>query len=227
MPIRMLDYQTRLAMIYRDRPTYSVVWYVGGVGARDEGQHERTDLERHTYLAWRYRVIRLWQLDGEALLALQRPALLALIGQTRLRDPKPILTQAVRQIIASTSGERQAQLLAEFLLLCTDKEISAMAEQIIRYDRYGIPESPLISKWREEGRIEGKEEGRIEGKEEGREEGQLQLLLRLLTQRYGPLSATLTAQVKALTSAQVLDLAAALFDFTSRDDLEAWLVQHG
>ncbi|PDW01989.1 DUF4351 domain-containing protein [Candidatus Viridilinea mediisalina] len=197
----------------RDHPTYSVVWYVGRVGAHDEGQHERTDLERHTYLAWRYRVIRLWQLDGEALLALQRPALLALIGQTHLRDPKPILTQAVRQIIASTSGERQAQLLAEFLLLCTDKEISAMAEQIIRYDRYGIPESPLISKWREEGRIEGKEEERQA------------LLLRLLTHRYGSLSAEVTAQIQALTAAQMLDLVDALLDFNSRDDLDQWLAQ--
>ncbi|RRR72431.1 MAG: hypothetical protein EI684_10130, partial [Candidatus Viridilinea halotolerans] len=100
MPIRMLDYQTRLAVIYPKLPVYSVVWYVGsGVGARDEGMHERADLDDQTYLAWRYRVIRLWQLDGAALLALNRPALLALIGQTRLCDPKPILSQAVRQIM--------------------------------------------------------------------------------------------------------------------------------
>ncbi|WP_165774734.1 DUF4351 domain-containing protein [Candidatus Viridilinea mediisalina] len=86
---------------------------------------------------------------------------------------------------------------------------------VIRNDRYGIPESPLISKWREEGRLEGKEEG------------QLQLVLRLLTHRYGPLGAVLTADIEALTAAQVLDLAAALLDFTSRDDLEQWLLQHG
>ncbi|WP_133117013.1 hypothetical protein, partial [Candidatus Viridilinea mediisalina] len=64
--------------------------------------------------------------------------------------------------MTQTSGERQEQLLTEFLLLCTDKELAAMAEQIIRYDRYGIPESPLISKWREEGVAEGIEKGHLE-----------------------------------------------------------------
>ncbi|MFV9507915.1 MAG: hypothetical protein AB4911_25485 [Oscillochloridaceae bacterium umkhey_bin13] len=34
MPLRMLDYQTRLAMIYRDLPITSVVWYLGEAGAR-------------------------------------------------------------------------------------------------------------------------------------------------------------------------------------------------
>ncbi|RRR73718.1 MAG: DUF4351 domain-containing protein, partial [Candidatus Viridilinea halotolerans] len=212
MPIRMLDYQTRLTATYPNMPVTSVVWYVGGAGVGDTGEHQRINLAGHTYLAWHYHVIHLWQLDGEDLLALNRPALLALIGQTRLRDPKPMLTQAVRQIMERTSGERQEQLLAEFLLLCTDKELAAMAEQIIRYDRYGIPESPLISKWKEEGRVEG----RVEGKAEGIEEGQVRLLLRLLTHRWGPLSAELIAQVQALTAIQMLDLAEALLDFTGR-----------
>ncbi|RRR71865.1 MAG: DUF4351 domain-containing protein [Candidatus Viridilinea halotolerans] len=245
MPLRMLDYQTRLAATYPNMPVHSVVWYVGGAGVRDKGAHQRTNLAGQIYLAWSYHVIHFDQLDGEALLALNRPALLALIGQTRLRDPKPILTQAVRQIMAHTSGERQEQILAELLLLCTDKELAAMAEQIIRYDRYGIPESPLISKWKEEGRVEGIEEGMEKGiekgiekgmekgmekgiekgMEKGIEKGHLELLLRLLTHRCGPLSAELTAQVQALTSIQMLELADALLDFAGRADLEQWLAQ--
>ncbi|RRR68282.1 MAG: DUF4351 domain-containing protein [Candidatus Viridilinea halotolerans] len=217
MPLRMLDYQARLTTTYRNMPVHSVVWYVGKAGARDKGVHKRINLANDVYLTWKYHVIHLWKLNGEDLLALNRPALLALIGQTRLRDPKPTLTQAVRQIVERTSGERQEHLLAEFLLLCTDKELAAMAEQIIRYDRYGIPESPLISKW--------KEEGRVEGRVEGKEEGHLELLLRILARRCGPLSDTLAAQVQALTAIQMLDLADALLDFTGRDDLEQWLAQ--
>ncbi|WP_124682040.1 DUF4351 domain-containing protein [Candidatus Viridilinea mediisalina] len=223
MPLRMLDYQTRLTTTYRNMPVYSVVWYVGGAGARDTGAHQCTNLAGQTYLAWHYQVIHLWQLDGEALLRLNRPALLALIGQTRLRDPQPILTQAIHQIMTQTSGERQEQLLTEFLLLCTDKELAAMAEQIIRYDRYGIPESPLISKWKEEGRAEGVEEGI----EKGIEKGHLELLLRQLVRRCGPLSEPLTRQIQALPATQMLDLAEALLDFTGRDDLEQWLAQRG
>ncbi|PDW02425.1 hypothetical protein CJ255_13965 [Candidatus Viridilinea mediisalina] len=37
MPLRMLDYQTRLTTTYRNMPVHSVVWYVGGVGARAVG----------------------------------------------------------------------------------------------------------------------------------------------------------------------------------------------
>ncbi|RRR75612.1 MAG: DUF4351 domain-containing protein [Candidatus Viridilinea halotolerans] len=90
-----------------------------------------------------------------------------------------------------------------------------MAEQIIRYDHYGIPESPLISKWKEEGRVEGIEKGHLE------------LLLRQLVRRCGPLSDTLTAQVQALTAIQMLDLAEALLDFAGHDDLKQWLAQRG
>ncbi|WP_124681949.1 DUF4351 domain-containing protein [Candidatus Viridilinea mediisalina] len=167
----------------------------------------KTPRTGEVYLTWRYQVIHLWQLDGEALLALNRPALAALIGQTRLRDPQPVLRQAVRQIVTGTHGQLQELLLIEFLTLCTDEEIAAMAEQIVQYDSYGMEESPLIRKWREE--------------------GQLTLLLRQLTHRYGPLSAEVTAQVEALSTMQVLDLAEALLDFTSHDEFTQWLGEHG
>ncbi|NCC34137.1 MAG: hypothetical protein EOM24_19310, partial [Chloroflexia bacterium] len=54
MPTRMLDYQTRLALIYRDLPITSVVWYLGGAGARDAGSHERVNHTGQPALAWRY-----------------------------------------------------------------------------------------------------------------------------------------------------------------------------
>ncbi|RRR71122.1 MAG: DUF4351 domain-containing protein [Candidatus Viridilinea halotolerans] len=70
-----------------------------------------------------------------------------------------------------------------------------------------MEEPPIIRMWREEGRVEG----------------QLKLLLRLLNRRYGALSTEMTAQVAALSAPQMLDLAEALLDFTSRDALEQWL----
>jgi predicted transposase YdaD len=211
MPIRMLEYQIRLAATYPNMPFTSVVWYVGKAGEGDTGAHQRTNIAGQTCLTWQYQVIHLWELDGEALLALNRPTLAALIGQTRLRDPAPALRQAVRQIVTGTRGELQELLLLEFLTLCTDKEVAAMAEQIVQYDSYGMEESPFIRKWKDEGRVEG------------RVKGQLALLLRQLTRRYGPLPVELTAQAQALTATQMLDLADALLDFTSRDALAQWL----
>ncbi|PDW00643.1 hypothetical protein CJ255_20435 [Candidatus Viridilinea mediisalina] len=107
-------------------------------------------------------VIHLWRLDGEALLALNRPALAALIGQTRLRNPEPTLRQAVEQIVTGTSGELQRLLLIEFLTLCTDKEVAAMAEQIVQYDSYGDE----LERWMEEQKNRGTGELRNWGTEE-------------------------------------------------------------
>jgi hypothetical protein len=92
---------------------------------------------------------------------------------------------------------------------CTDKEIAAMAEQIITRD-YGLPETPMMRKLRDQ----------------GREQERLELLLRQLTRRCGPLSAETTAQVQQLDSTQLLELADALLDFTSASDLEQWLTTH-
>jgi predicted transposase YdaD len=95
-----------------------------------------------------------------------------------------------------------------------------MAEQIITRD-YGLPETPMMRKLREEGR----EEGRKEGREEGREEGHLAVVLRLLTRRCGPLRADVTAQVQQLAPPELLDLAEALLDFSSAEDLTHWLAR--
>jgi predicted transposase YdaD len=113
-----------------------------------------------------------------------------------------------------------------------------MAEQIITRD-YGLPETPMMRKLREQGREEGRvagreegrEEGRVAGREEGREDGReaerIALLLRQLARRCGPLSAATTTRVQHLDAVRLLDLADALLDFSSVDDLEAWLTTHG
>ena len=88
-----------------------------------------------------------------------------------------------------------------------------MAEQIIMRD-YGLPETPIMRKLREQ------------GYQEGREEGQLELLLRQLARRCGPLADNTTTRIRQLNVARLLDLADALLDFTGADDLEQWLTTH-
>jgi predicted transposase/invertase (TIGR01784 family) len=60
-------------------------------------------------------------------------------------------------------------------------------------------------------------------KEEGREEGQRSLILRQLTRRVGELPQAVRSQVEALSLEQLEDLGEALLDFTSLDDVRAWL----
>jgi hypothetical protein len=67
MQWRMLEYMPRLASTYR-LDLESVVLYIGrGAGADDTGLYEVHGLDGTPVLAWRYRVIRLWQMPAEAL----------------------------------------------------------------------------------------------------------------------------------------------------------------
>jgi hypothetical protein len=63
-------------------------------------------------------------------------------------------------------------------------------------------------------------------KEEGRKEEALALTRRLLTRRFGALAPEVDARIGALSLGQVETLAEDLLDFTSPDDLRAWLDIH-
>ena len=62
-----------------------------------------------------------------------------------------------------------------------------------------------------------------QGLQQGRSEERADLSLRQLTRKVGPLPDDVTAQIRALTSEQLLALAESLLDFTTPDDLTAWL----
>ena len=97
MPWRMLDYLSRLAQ-QEPGDLCSTVFYVGdGAGAGDPGEHQVRCPTGGATLAWHYQVIRLWQMRAEELLALDRPALLTLIGQTRIENPA-VVPQAIEAI---------------------------------------------------------------------------------------------------------------------------------
>jgi len=67
------------------------------------------------------------------------------------------------------------------------------------------------------------QEGQQEGRQEGRQEGEANLLLRLLTKRYGMLSPSQEQQIRSLDVEQLESLGEALLDFTNKSDLDTWL----
>ena len=70
---------------------------------------------------------------------------------------------------------------------------------------------------------EGREEGLEKGREEGRRREASTLALRQLERRCGSLDAPTTARIEALSLWQLEELALALLDFRSAQDLQAWL----
>jgi predicted transposase YdaD len=185
---RMLDYMARLACAHR-LDLWSVVFYVGsGAGVNDTGQAQVNGPDGTPTLSWRYQVIRLWQVPAEELLRRGQPALLALVGQTRMTRPEVMLPQVVARLRQVPDAERRGRLLTALLALLPDEEMVEMVEQLIDSDDL-LLDTPFLRRIRTE--------GREEGREEGRRQGEAEVLVRLLTQRFGTLSAEVHARINA------------------------------
>jgi predicted transposase YdaD len=61
------------------------------------------------------------------------------------------------------------------------------------------------------------------GLEQGREEATLNLVIRLLTKRFGEISQEKRSSISTLSLPVLEDLSEALLDFTSLTDLQTWL----
>ena len=154
MPWRMLEHTARLGYIYR-LPLYSVVFYVGqGAGVDDTGDHQIDGLADIPTLSWQYQVIRLWQIQAEELVAVDRPVLLALVGQTHIERPEVILSAVVTRLRRVSDAEMRGRLLTAFIALLLDEEMLAMTERLLEDDTL-LLDTPFLSRIREEGRMEG------------------------------------------------------------------------
>ena len=75
----------------------------------------------------------------------------------------------------------------------------------------------------QEAKQEGKQEGRQEGKQEGKQEGEVQLLVRQLSKRFGPIGDRRIQMINNLDLGQLDELGEALLDFTDPMELDSWL----
>jgi predicted transposase YdaD len=198
MPWRMLDYLGKIAereLDYRHLarvPLCAAVLYVGdGAGVHDTGDYRIGCADGGLTLAWRYRVIRLWQMRAEELLALGRPALLTLIGQTRIEEPARVVPQAVAAIGQVADDEERAGLFAAFTSLLRDEEVIEMAERLMEaMDRGLLMDTPFLRRIRTESEARGETRGEAKGRTEGRTEGRIeelrQIILDVLATRLEP-----------------------------------------
>ena len=70
-----------------------------------------------------------------------------------------------------------------------------------------------------------KAEGREEGLVKGRSQEAINLILRLLTKRFGVISVSLRSRISGLPLAVLEDLSEAILDFGSLADLQVWLAE--
>ena len=70
------------------------------------------------------------------------------------------------------------------------------------------------------------QEGQQAGQQAGRQAGETDLVLRMLTKRYGLLSLAQQEQIRSLNIEQLESLGESLLDFTEISDLDRWLLAH-
>jgi hypothetical protein len=151
MKWRMLDYITRVAEAERDSDLYSVVFYVGeGVGARDTGEYEVKAPDGSVTLHWKYRVVHLWKLRAEELLALDRPGLLPLVSQTQISNGEVILPTVIAQLKQVEDPEIKERLFVALLALADDRKVLTLIEQLLDREEF-LLDSPYLQSIRTKG----------------------------------------------------------------------------
>lgn len=206
---RMLEYMQRLATLAH-LDLESVVLYLGrGAGANDTGVHHLNGLDGTPSLAWRYRVIRLWQMPAEELLATERIAPLALVGQTQISNPQTTLTEVVARMRRIADIDLRGHLVSALLTMLTEEEMMRMVEQLFEEDDVLADlDLPYLRRLREksiaEGLAEGRARGHAEGHAEGRHDGEVELLLRQLHIRFGALPEEVLTRLTNATTEELL-----------------------
>ena len=134
MKWRMLEYMARLASTHH-LDVWSAVLYVGrGAGLDDTGSYQLTGPDGAVTLSWHYQVVRLWAMPAEELVAVGRPALLALVGQTHIERPDVLLPQIVTHIRNVSDAEMRGRLLTALVALISQEEMIAMVERLLEED---------------------------------------------------------------------------------------------
>jgi predicted transposase/invertase (TIGR01784 family) len=147
-------------------------------------------------------------------------------------------------MVLTTLTEEEAPIEARYLLERVQQEVPSsetsraiidtiatiMVYKFINLSRREV--EAMLGLRLEESKVyrEAKEEGILQGRQEGRQEGQQQeaanLVLRLLRRRLGTISDELGNRISHLPLSVLEDLSEALLDFSSLDDLSAWLESH-
>ena len=90
-----------------------------------------------------------------------------------------------------------------------------------------LEETRVYREIKEQGIEEGIEQGREEGIEQGREQGKIgeavNLVMRLLTKKFGQISPKNRSFISNLSLPVLEDLSEAILDFNNLNDLQVWL----
>ncbi|MDS3859504.1 Rpn family recombination-promoting nuclease/putative transposase [Thermosynechococcaceae cyanobacterium BACA0444] len=216
MSLRMLDYYTRLYRQYH-RPVRQIVLFLRETTSTAvQVDSFETASTRH-----RYQVIRLWEVEASELLAFPTLWPFAILAKTA--NPEYLLTDVPQRLESLENREERLSLTTYTYLLGGLKFRKEMLQQLLREEimRESVTYRDLV----ETSEQSGLQHGLQQGIQQGRQEGEIELTLRLLNHKFGPLSDSLQQQIRSLDIPQLESLAEALLDFQNTNDLDNCFTQ--
>ena len=208
MPWRMLEYYFLLWRRYGVEPVQQVI-YVGRSPLAMVGEIE------HSSLTFSYRVIDIRELDSEVLLRSVAIAdnLLAIL--CRMNDTRSVVRRILTRI-GQLPAPQRINAMSQLLVLSGLRRL----EYVIKEESEQMPveidlmENRVIRDYF----LQGKQEGRAEGKQEGRAEEAMNLLIRQLERRFGPLSEEAIGKLNVADLATLEDWSLRLLDARTLDE---------
>ncbi|MGF1989357.1 MAG: Rpn family recombination-promoting nuclease/putative transposase [Nostoc sp. ZfuVER08] len=202
LDFRMLDYYTRLKREYWCE-IQQVLIFLQPTSSEIVFQTQYLD----TNTTHRYRVIRLWEEDPTPLLA--NTAFLPLATLAKTDSPRDLLTQVAAAVDMIEETDQRQNISACVQVLAGLRFEKNLIQQLFTEEimQESVIYQDILQK----------------GEERGKKQEALQLILRLLTRRFAAIGSEIEQQIRTLSITQLEDLAEALLDFNSQNDLVNYL----
>jgi predicted transposase YdaD len=166
-----------------------------------------------------YQVINLWEVEVDLVFQEEIATLLPFVPILKGGGNETIVRQALTKLRANETLNELEPLLSFFASFVF--EISIL-QQIMRWDMTVLRESP----WYQEILKEGLQKGEAQGLQQGEKQGEANLIIRLLSKRFGNLNPNMITQIRQLEIAQLELLGEGLFDFQNLTDVDNWLKEN-
>jgi len=225
---RLFRYVSRLYDKY-DLPVFPVAVLSYASPKAKAPNSFQVGIRNYKTISFNYETIQLNQLDWQEYADKPNPIASAFLAKMPVKKKERVKLKLVALTKLTELGLNPAQqrLLTGFIDTYLDlnfKEEVKFAEELSKIEgekKEAVME--LTTSWERKGIIQGKREGIKEGIIEGKREGEINLLVKQLTRRYGPLTSAEESGVQGLEQEQLEGLAEAILDFQSREEFTIWL----
>ena len=223
---RMFRYFARLFEKYH-LPVYPIVIFSYPYPLAPEPNTYQVAFPNKVVLEFNYDVVQLNQLNWRDFLRQENPVAAALMAKMRIdkSDRRRVKYECLRLMATLKLNPAKMKLIAGFV--DTYLRLNAEEEILFKADIAKLePEKQevvmeIVTSWMEE----GLERGLEQGLQQGLQQGELAIVQLIITQRIGTIPPELQQIISQLSLAQLEDLAKALLNFSSVEDLTTWLQQ--